>query len=282
MSENMHSFAEAVKICVPFASEVQRKWKQSREAQSASNERDENGSDGQKHPPQTHKISCYKGCGACCHYAVISSSSIEAFVLLTGWLSNGSSLQQIHDACMAYSSKFRHAITKLGHFPFSYNARLAFMAERLPCPAFQPTPQASAPLAGHCGVYSARPVICSQFHSTSDPRLCEELKPHGTLAEFFHSGEAVAHDLRLCERQHFGKSALGHLPLILAALTTQEGLNAFLRRDTPTPPTEDEPLAQDLTDFQFYAELLGCVGIELGERDFADLEKAQTESPTLL
>lgn len=279
MSENMHSFAEAVKICVPFASEVQRKWKQSCETPSRFQESDANDADNQKHPPQPNKISCYKGCGACCHYAVISSSSIEAFVLLTGWLSKGSSLEQIHDACMAYTSRFQSALTQIGHFPFSHKARLAFMAEKLPCPAFRPSPQALAPRAGHCGVYGARPVICSQFHSTSDPQLCEQLKPHRTIKEFFDSGETVAHDLRLFERHHFGKSALGHLPLILAALTTQDGMNAFLRIDPLKQPTEDEPLAQDMADFHFYAELLRCVGIELSERDFADLERAQEESP---
>jgi Fe-S-cluster containining protein len=277
MSGNRHSFAEAVKICIPFATAIKKQWEHDLKPDFT---REDSSAHQTTEQPLAHshaRISCHKGCGACCHYPLISSSSIEAFVLLAGWLSGGHSITEIHNRCMDYTERFRRAAEKIGHLPFSHAARRAFMREDLPCPAFQSTPNSPSKRSGYCGVYKERPVICSQFHSTSAPELCAEIQPHGTIPEVMEAGEMAALALRQYEHLHFGKSALGHLPLLLAALTTEDGLNAFLRVDKPADSNTEEAMAQDLRDFLFYTELLSCIGIELNERDLVDLEKAQNE-----
>ncbi len=255
------SFTEAVQVCVPFVHDIHSRWKV-------------------KHSEiaETQKAhSCQKGCGACCHYGLISSSSLEAFFVLTHCLGSGQTLSGLHEASMTYVENFKLACSEWGHLPFAKASRLAFLKKKVPCPLFVSTPLPDQPYSGHCGVYEARPVICGQFHSTEAPKKCEELEPHGTESAVIDLGEVAGHTLREFERAQFGKSALGHLPLIFAALTTEDGLKAFLRRDEPAKPSDADPHAQETLDFFFYAELLGCLGISLGEADFADLERAQAE-----
>lgn len=244
------NFSDAVRLCMPALDAVYSPWQQK---------------------PDPAAMTCFKGCGACCHYGVISSSSMEAFGIVVSWVGSERPLSELADKCNAYVSGYKKVVERMGHLPFSLAARREFLKEQLPCPLFVRNPE--RPFGGSCGFYEFRPIICSQFHSTESPAKCAAVQPHGTDAERMTCGEEAAHELRQFERQHFGKSALGHLPLLIAALTNSQGLEAFLRVES----CSDDPQEQGAREFFFYCELLESLGISVGERDFADLERAQAE-----
>lgn len=227
--------------------------------------------------PSPESLRCSKGCGTCCHYGLIASSSLEAFGVLVAWVGQGRPLEELARKCEHYCDSFKRALTDIGHLPFSISARRAFLKHRIPCPILVETtasPQEGALYGGSCGLYAHRPTICSSFHSTDDPQFCMSLTGHSLDQTLISSGEHAAESLRSVERSVFGKSALGHLPLLLAALTTAEGLDCFLRVDDIASSAEE----QGIQDFFFYVELLEIIGIKLTEADFADLEVAQLEA----
>ena len=217
-------------------------------------------------------VTCSKGCGACCHYGLISSSSIEAFGVVVAWVGQAKPLGELARLCDEYVRGYRSFIERNGHAPFSLTARRKFMLEKLPCPLFI---KGSEPWQGHCGFYEHRPLICSYFHSLDVPSKCSLILPHSLEPGVVQSGDQEAEFLRDVERQTFGKSALGHLPLLIAALTTAEGMSAFLRvEDRESVSNPDD---QSLFDFYFLEELYAAVGIELGKSDYEDLGRSQKE-----
>jgi hypothetical protein len=244
------NFTDAVRLCMPALDAVYSPWL----AQ-----------------PDPAKMTCTKGCGACCHYGVISSSSIEAFGIVVSWIGSERPLSELADRCSAYVAGYKKVVERIGHLPFSLAARREFLKEQLPCPLF--VRQDERPFGGSCGFYEFRPIICSQFHSTESPAKCAAIQPHGTDSERMNSGDGAAYHLQEFERQQFGKSALGHLPLLIAALCNSQGLDAFLRVEQCSSDSQE----QGARDFFFYCELLESLGISVGERDFADLERAQAE-----
>jgi hypothetical protein len=268
---HLYTFHEAVTLCKPALDASQDFYEKSLL------EADRRKSD-------SNSVTCFKGCGACCHYGLISSSSLEAFALFVRLLGSGFSLQVLADHCGKYVEKFKAVTQELGNLPFSQSSRRSFMKAKLPCPLFvsesaiEPNklPYSSS-YAGHCGAHSIRPLICSQFNSTESPKKCFDVQAHQTNTSQIQTGELAAEQLRLFEQHHFGKSALGHLPLLLASMTTKEGLNMFLRKDKRKENCEEDPYAESTQDFYFYVELLSSLGIQLGEKDYLDLEKAQSE-----
>ena len=215
-------------------------------------------------------MSCRKGCGACCHSAIISTSSLEAFGLVVAWIGSGQAMDDLAQRCHTYVNSYLKFRARQGYLPFSRAARRAFMSERLACPLFI---AGSQPFEGHCGFFEQRPLICTSYHSLSPPEACVALDPHDVQSGYLRIGEQLTEDLRDVERATFGKSAMGHLPLLLAALLTQEGMDAFLIvRD----PSVDE-VSQDEADISATVTLYAAAGISLHDQDIEDLSRAQSE-----
>ncbi len=147
------------------------------------------------------------------------------------------------------------------------------MAEKLPCPLFVRA-ENQGQLRGHCGDYDKRPLICDFFHSVEDPALCWKKAPHGSYADVMERGHDALEELRTHERKIWGRSALGHLPILVASLLTEAGMNHFL---TAATPSSDEESSQDYLDFSFYLELLDCLGYQWSDGEWESLAKAQSE-----
>jgi hypothetical protein len=222
--------------------------------------------------PEPKDQTCHKGCGACCHNAVISCSSLEAFCVVVAWVGQGKDLAQLATQCQSYVTGYRMVQAELGHMPFTLASRQRFMKRRLACPLFV---RESGAFGGHCGFFEDRPLICSFYHSLDDPLRCAAVAPHNADSARMTFGESKAHELRELERRTCGKSALGHLPLLMAALLTQDGLNAFLRCDGPV---SEDPEAQGERDFAFLLELYQAAGLEVTATDLQELLEAQAEA----
>jgi hypothetical protein len=244
------SFSEAAKICWPVLNTAQETL---RRTQAPKNQ------------------SCFKGCGACCHSALISSSSLEAFGVLVAWVGSGHSLHDLAQRCQSYVQGYLSFRERTGHLPFSLAARRRFMLELLACPLFVPGTER---FAGACGFFEHRPIICSSYHSLGPASGCATLAPHAVDTAYITMGTDLSESLRHFERKTFGKSALGHLPLLLAALVTQEGLNAFL---STAAPQAGEAQSQEEIDFSFLVSLYQAAGVALTLADLEDLMRAKDE-----
>jgi len=229
------------------------------------------------------KVTCTKGCGACCHFAVVPATAGEAFVLLARLLSSGESIASLGARFGAYAAKYFAACQKWGGLPFTADRQTQFLAERLPCPLLVTKPYATAgapnshtSFGGHCGAFESRPLICDYFHSLDDPALCALKKPHATFTSVILRGEAAVEEVRAVERSVFGRSAIGHLPLLLAALCTAEGMALFLTERDLTPEQEDQGAdGQHEADFDLYVGLLAAAGYQITAADLHDLIAAQ-------
>lgn len=219
-------------------------------------------------------VTCAKGCGACCHFPTIPVTMGEAFVLFNHLLASGFSLTTLHGQFLSYSEKYFLAAKKLGALPFDEQRIVEFMKMRLPCPLFQKSTAKIDDFGGSCSAFSVRPLICDYFHSTDSPSLCAAHKPHGTISRVINRGVAAVDELREFERTLFGWSVLGHLPLLLAAFCTQQGLELFMTRRLQR---QDEEQQQAIAEFQIYSEFLEILGYRMGENDLISLELAQSE-----
>lgn len=219
-------------------------------------------------------ITCAKGCGACCHFPIIPATAGEAFVLLHQLIARGENFAELAQKFLTYAQSYFEFVRASGTLPFTQKSQSEFFQMKLPCPLFVKT-QSSA-WSGHCGVFEFRPLICDYFHSTQSPALCEKKLPHGTFQSLIDLGEEAVESIRMYERTHFGRSALGHLPLLLAALCTEEGLSQFL--SVKSPLEDFDPEVQAERDFEFYIELLASIGYDVTARDLHALIEAQEES----
>lgn len=214
---------------------------------------------------------CRRGCGACCHFPLITVSSGEAYVLYRRLLERASSHEALHEALRSYAAAYFSLARQYGSLPFTDEQQRAFLQHGLPCPLF--VASSAGPFAGGCGVYPERPVICDSFHSLDAPSLCAEKAPHRTAEVLISAGEEALRLIRECEYEILGRSALGHLPLFLAAMTHEEGRILLLRQ------AEDDGLSgeerQAALDFQLFTELLAVAGYIVGENDIASLLQAQ-------
>jgi Fe-S-cluster containining protein len=228
----------------------------------------------QKYPNEAK--SCKKGCGACCHFAMIPVTISEAFVLLNQLIVEGQNLKELSEQLFSYVAKYFKIANKIGNLPITEKDQKNFLAEALPCPFFrQEAPNQT--MVGHCGVFEIQPSICIFYHSIDSPALCAQKKPHRTIEAVMQQGFNMQNELQNFERKILGRSALGHMPLLLAALCTTDGLNTFLQEKPLSAAELHQEYAQELHDFTFYAELLGAIGYTLTERDILALSQAQKE-----
>jgi|GEM_PF-626957 len=257
-------FTTALETLIPLVDDVYDRWtadaKQLQESLATTH-------------PET-QVTCAKGCGACCHFPVVPATAGEAFVVLARLLAAGRTLEELALTFGTYARSYFAACTKWGGLPFTQERQKRFLSERLVCPLFTRTGDG---FAGHCGVFAIRPLICDYFHSTENPLLCAEKKPHSAFTPIVERGEDAVEELRNIERSVFGRSALGHLPLLLAALCTQKGLDLFLYEHDLTEEQDADEHGQHEADFDLYVALLDAAGYSVTAADFHDLIAARAE-----
>lgn len=257
------NFVEALEHLLPVIDNVHERWSRDRDRMMSKHQEN----------PEIPRVTCTKGCGACCYFPIIPATAGEAFVLLARLLAEGRTMEDLHNQLMPYARRYISRAQRENSLPLNDAQQRAFLQERLPCPLFVSTPEKGA-LAGHCGVFGVRPQICDFYHSLEDPGLCLLKKPHASFTDISERGHDSIEEIRQAERAIFGRSALGHLPLLLAALLTEDGLATFL---TPVEAVNDEENAQDIRDFGLYIRLLESLGYAWSEGDWESLAKAQEE-----
>lgn len=256
------NFVKALECLLPVVDGVHARWVEDRNHLLARHSQH----------PESPAITCTKGCGACCHFPIIPATGGEAFVVLARMLAAGESLEDLQGRFLPYARKYLENSRKSGSLPLTDEQQRLFLKEKIPCPLFISTPE-QGPLAGHCGIFDIRPMICDFFHSLESPELCLLKKPHASFSDVMERGHVALDEIRIEERKIFGRSVLGHLPLLLAALMTQSGMNAFLTVVKPG----DEENAQDIEDFGLYIELIGYLGYQWSDGEWSSLAKAQAE-----
>lgn len=221
------------------------------------------------------KISCLKGCGACCHFPLVPVTAGEAFVLLNRLLAEGHDLNQLADKLFNYVKNYFEFAKENGRLPFLDSGQKKFLKKNLACPFF--VKEKGSHFSGHCGIFSMRPLICEFYNNIDSPKLCEQKSAHRSIEHTVGIGSLAQDSIREFERKIFGRSTLGHLPLLLAALCTKEGLESFLNTTHLTEDELKEEYAEGIHDFSLYAEMLSSIGYHLGESDLLALEQAQSE-----
>ncbi len=225
------------------------------------------------HPNE--RISCVKGCGACCHFPLVPVTAGEAFVLLNRLLAEGFELKVLAEKLFNYVEKYFQFSKENGRLPFLDADQKKFLAKLLPCPFY--VKENDSVFSGHCGIYGMRPFICEFYNSIDSPKLCEQKLSHRSLEQVIAHGSLAQDTLREFERKIFGRSTIGHLPLLLAALCTKEGLEYFLNEKHLSELELQEEYAQGIHDFSLYTEMLKSIGYFIGENDLLALEQAQSE-----
>lgn len=122
-----------------------------------------------------------------------------------------------------------------------------------------------------------RPLICEFFNSLDSPKKCQTKLEHRSLETTNEIGSYTQDEIREYERKIFGRSTLGHLPILLAALCTQEGLAAFLAEKHLTTVELQEEYADAVNDFSLLTDMLASLGYNVTEKDIIALEEAQSE-----
>lgn len=227
-------------------------------------------------------VSCQKGCGACCHFPLITAASVEAFVLYHELREACPCSDSFHDSLRNYTNAYFALAREYGSLPFTNEQQRLFFAHNLPCPFFL-TDNSLSSFGGHCAIHPSRPVICDSFHSLDTPQLCARKQPHRTAEILIGAGEEALRQIRDIEYEILGRSTLGHLPIFLAAFATPEGQTLYRRgvcHDGSNSGQEEEYHSDDYLaaqDFQLFAELLAAAGYVIGEADIASLLLAQQE-----
>lgn len=256
------NFATALECLLPVVDGVHARWTSDRDSLYSAHAAH----------PESPRVTCQKGCGACCHFPLIPSTAGEAFIVLARLIAEGETLEKLQNRFMPYARRYLEAAQRSGSLPLTDEQQRLFLREKLPCPLFISTPEVG-PLGGHCGIFEIRPLICDFFHSLESPELCLQKKPHASFSNVMERGHEALDEIRDAERKLFGRSTLGHLPLLLAALMTDAGMKTFLTVVTPGAEEND----QDIEDFGLYIELIGCLGYQWGDGEWSSLAKAQAE-----
>ncbi len=227
----------------------------------------------QKFPKE--QITCAKGCGACCHFPMVPITLGEAFVLLNRLLAEGYDLQTLAAKLFEYSSKYFDFAKDLGTLPFKDQDQKKFLNLKIPCPFF--VKEEGNQFSGHCGIFTMRPLICEFFNSLDSPAKCQLKQPHRSLEITNEIGSNIQDEIREYEKKLFGRSTIGHLPILLAALCTKDGLESFLTEKHLTSEEIKDEYADAVNDFSLYIELLASLGYQISEKDILALEEAQSE-----
>ncbi len=227
----------------------------------------------QKFPKE--KISCMKGCGACCHFPLVPVTMGEAFTLLNRLLAEGFDLQSLAQKLFDYSHDYFKFAQENETLPFKDADQKKFLKLKKPCPFF--VKEEGNQFAGHCGIFAMRPLICEFFNSLDSPKKCQTKLEHRSLETTNEIGSYTQDEIREYERKIFGRSTLGHLPILLAALCTQEGLAAFLAEKHLTTVELQEEYADAVNDFSLLTDMLASLGYNVTEKDIIALEEAQSE-----
>ncbi|BBH51688.1 YkgJ family cysteine cluster protein [Fluviispira sanaruensis] len=220
-------------------------------------------------------ITCQKGCGACCHFPIIPATAGEAFVLLNKLLATGYNLNNLAEMLFKYKDQYFEFTKKNGKLPLIDSDQKAFLQEKLPCPFLLKKDDSIH--SGSCGIFDYRPLICDFYNSIDSPKLCELKSEHRSVDSIALNGSIAQDKIRQYERNLFGRSTIGHLPLLLAALCTKEGLGSFLLEKKLSENELKEEYAQELNDFSLYYELLKSIDYTLTEKDFLAIEEAQSD-----
>lgn len=114
-------------------------------------------------PPEGERITCAKGCGACCTQPF--SVTVAEAIVIAQWLLENASTVRIADV-------LRDAALRERDLRFTYGTP-TFLRERQPCVLFAPEAGADN-FRGVCSVYPARPVVCRTYAVTSPPENCQE------------------------------------------------------------------------------------------------------------
>lgn len=221
------------------------------------------------------KVTCAKGCGACCYFPIIPATAGEAFVLLNRLLAEGFELNILAEKLFHYVEKYISFAKDNERLPLLDIDQKKFLSAKLPCPFFEKN--SNSLFAGHCGIFTIRPLICGFYNSVDSVKLCEQKLPHRSIETVVHKGSLTQDSIREFERKTFGRSTIGHLPLLLASLCTQEGLQSFLKVCHLTELDLEKEYAQEINDFSLYAEMLNSIGYNISENDLLALEQAQSE-----
>ncbi|KAB8030836.1 YkgJ family cysteine cluster protein [Fluviispira multicolorata] len=221
------------------------------------------------------KITCQKGCGACCHFPIIPVTAGEAFVLLNKLLATGYDLNSLAEMLFKYKDEYFKFTKKNGKLPITNSDQKLFLKENIPCPFL--LKKDSSIHSGSCGIFDFRPLICDFYNSIDSPKLCELKLEHRSIESIASNGSVAQDKIREFERNLFGRSSIGHLPLLLASFCTQNGLNSFLTIKKLTADELSEEYAQELNDFSLYHELLSSIDYILTEKDILAIEEAQSD-----
>jgi Fe-S-cluster containining protein len=271
------NFSEAAKELVPTFDQIYDQW--SKDSTILSTEF-------QTFNPLT-QVQCKKGCGACCHFPTISATAGEAFVVLVKLLGSGQTLSQIWQQLEPYTLNYFSKVKEFGGMPFTNAVQKQFLKEPTPCPFFVKETKSTSThssildqLSGHCGIFNIRPNICESYHSTDHPSLCAQKMPHGMMDSIIDRTDQCVAELRFAERSLLGRSAVGHFPLLLAALCTNEGLNCFLKDVEIVPEIdelgeEDWATSQHMADFDLFVEMMKSIGYAVTSEDIHSLIAAQ-------
>ncbi len=104
-----------------------------------------------------HKVSCKRGCGACC-YQYVSISFIEALLI-------GEFVVRLWT-----KERVDKALEDLdAHTHLMHHDTERYFFDRKPCPFFV---HGEGKWAGECGIYNVRPLVCRTQFVVSDPALC--------------------------------------------------------------------------------------------------------------
>jgi Fe-S-cluster containining protein len=159
------------------------------------------------------KVSCTRGCGACC-YQFVSVSFVEALL--------------IGEFVVRLWSK--EAVAKAledldAHAELQHNDRERYFLERRPCVFFVPGQEK---WSGECGIYRVRPMACRFQYVTSPPALCAPERSYE--CEIVDSREVTLKTLERITGRDGGLASQGPLPLMVA-----EAIRCVLDDRQPSP-----------------------------------------------
>lgn len=217
-------------------------------------------------------ITCKKGCGACCHFPLIPVASAETYVLYSLITTASPDKESLKQHLRNYAIKYLNFAHKENSLPITEaQQRKAFLELSMPCPLFIPT---GDHFEGHCGVFAHRPIICNSYHSLDSASLCAQKQAHSSFQDLISLGEEALTDIQNFERNLLGHTALGHLPLLLAAFTFEEFTQYYLQGGSTI---EANHLDSETRDFNLFAEALSTLGYHFSQNDLNSWTQAQEE-----